>query len=100
MFTSGTMKGQRVTEIYGLKGITHGWAKVLTVMGREGASALAARIETDDDVSLAAAEGRLTQYVERRKGGLDRLIAVNGIVLLSKADWDAKKAELGPAILL
>ena len=93
------MESLRVTEIYGLKGITHGWARVLTVMGREGAAALAARIEADDDVSVSAAEGRLTQYVERRKGGLDRLIAANGIILLSKPDWDSKKAELGPAIL-
>lgn len=89
-----------MTTIYGLKGITHGWARVLTVMSAQGASTLLAQIEApDDDVSVSAAEGRLTQYLERRKGGLDRLIAANGIVLLSKADWDAKKAELGPAVL-
>ena len=88
-----------MTAIYGLKGFTHGWARVLTVMSAEGVSALQARIEAGEDVSVAVAEGRLTQYVERRKGGLDRLIAANGIVLLSKADWDAKKTELGAAIL-
>lgn len=85
--------------IYGLRGITHGWGRVLTVMGPAGASALLTRIEADGDVGVTAAEGRLTRYVERRKGGLDRLIAANGIILLSKADWDAKKAELGPDIL-
>jgi len=86
-------------KIYGLKGITHGWARVLTVMGPDGASALLARIEVAEDVSVTAVEGRLTQYIERRKGGLDRLIAANGIILLSKAEWDAKKAELGAVIL-
>ena len=88
-----------MSVIYGLKGFTHGWARVLTVMGAEGATALRARIETADDVSVATREGRLIQYIERRKGGLDRLIETYGIVLLSKAEWDVKKAELGPAVL-
>ena len=88
-----------MTAIYGLKGFTHGWARILTVMSAEGASVLASRIEAGAEAEVAAAEGRLIQYIERRKGGLDRLIAENGIVLLSKAEWDAKKAELGTAIL-
>ena len=88
-----------MTAVYGLKGFTHGWARILTVMSAEGASVLASRIEAGAEAEVAAAGGRLTQYIERRKGGLDRLIAENGIVLLSKAEWDAKKAELGPGIL-
>jgi hypothetical protein len=84
--------------VYGLLGATHGWAKVLTVMSPAGASAAQRRIAAGDDVIVAADEGRLPQYIERRKGALDRLIAAHGIIVLSREEWNAKKAALGDAI--
>jgi hypothetical protein len=77
--------------VYGLYGFTHGWGRLLTVMSPEGAAAALAEIEAGD-------QGRLTQYHEKRRGALARLVARHGIVVLSKAAWDAKKAELGDAV--
>ncbi len=84
--------------IYGLLGFTHGWARVLTVMSPEGATAARAHVAAGDGVQVNAGEGRLTQYLEKRSGALDRLIECHGIVVLSKDQWDARKAELGDAI--
>ncbi len=51
------------------------------------------------DVITDAGPGRLTQYLEKRAGALARLIEAHGIIVLTKPDWDAKKAELGDAVL-
>lgn len=85
-------------ELYGLFGQTHGWAKILTVMSPAGATAALAAVEAGDDVAVQAGAGRLTYYQERRAGGLERLIAAHGIVVLTKTEWDVKKAQLGDAI--
>jgi hypothetical protein len=84
--------------LYGLYVFTHGWATVLTVMSPAGATAALAHVEAGDDVTTSAGEGRLTQYSARREGALERLVEANGIIVLSKPEWDAKKAELGDAI--
>ena len=84
--------------IYGLLGFTHGWARVLTVMSPEGATAACAHVNAGDDVQVNVGAGRLTQYFEKRDGALDRLIESHGIVVLSKDQWDARKAEFGDAI--
>ncbi len=84
--------------IYGLHGITHGAAKVLTVMSPEGARRALHAIAVDEDVVVSASPGHLTRYQEKRRGALARLIAENGIAVLTKHEWDAKKAELGDAI--
>ena len=84
--------------IYGLRGVTHGTAKVLTVMSAHGIMAVLAHVHVDDSVAIHAAPGRLTQYREKRSGGLDRLIRAHNIIVLSKQDWDAKKLEIGDAI--
>ncbi len=84
--------------IYGLLGFTHGWARVLTVMCSAGTAAARAHVAAGDDVQVNAGEDRLTQYFEKRSGALDRLIESHGIVVLSKDQWDARKADLGDAI--
>ena len=84
--------------IYGLYGFTHGWARVLTVMSPDGAAAAAGFVVPAEDVETVAGDGRLSQYVEKREGALARLVAANGIVVLSKQEWDAKKRELGDRI--
>ncbi len=90
--------------LYGLPGFTHNGAKTLTVMGPEGAGAALAASPLGDDVVVQAGAaqtgaGQLTHYLEKRRGALQRLIAAHGIVVLDKPAWDAKKAELGPAVL-
>ena len=86
-------------ELYGLIGKTHGWGKVLTVMSPAGRTAALAAVEAGDHVIVQGGPDRLTVYQEKRAGGLDRLITENGITLLTKAEWDAKKAELGAGVL-
>ncbi len=85
-------------KIYGLRGITHGAGRVLTVMSAAGTKAVLDAITPDDDVITHAGAGRLTQYQEKRAGALDRLIRKHNIVVLSKDDWDRKKVEIGDAI--
>ena len=84
--------------IYGLYGFTHGWARVLTVMSPDGAAAAWGRVISGEDVETIAGEGRLTQYMEKREGALARLVEANGIIVLDKPAWDAKKRELGDRI--
>ena len=84
--------------IYGLYGFTHGWARVLTVMSPDGAAAAANQIVPGDDVETVAGGGRLTQYIEKREGALARLVAANGISVLDKPAWDAKKSALGDRV--
>lgn len=85
-------------RIYELRGVTHGAGRVLTVMSAAGTRAVLDSITADDEVITHAGAGRLTQYQEKRAGGLDRLITKHDIVVLSKEDWDRKKTELGDTI--
>ena len=84
--------------LYGLYGITHGWARVLTVMGPAGAAAVAAHIEPGPDIVAETGAGQLPVYQEKREGALAALIARYGIAVLDKPQWDAKKAELGEGV--
>ena len=84
--------------LYGLRGFTHGAAKVLTVMSPAGVTAALEFVDAGDDVAVYAAPERLTQYHGKRSGALERLIETYDITVLSKAQWDAAKAELGEAI--
>ncbi len=85
--------------IYGLHGFNPGGAKALTVMSPQGAAAALRTLATGNDVITRAGAGRLTYYLEKRAGALARLIEAHGIIVLTKPDWDAKKAELGAAVL-
>lgn len=85
-------------KLYGLRGVTHGAGRVLTVMSAAGTAAVLDSITADDEVITHAGAGRLTQYQEKRAGALDRLIRKHDIVVLSKEDWDRKKTELGNTI--
>ncbi|MCG8355602.1 MAG: hypothetical protein MI920_08540 [Kiloniellales bacterium] len=84
--------------LYGLFGFTHGWGRILTVMSPEGATRVAEVVEAGEGVIVEAAPGQLTRYFEQRAGALERLIAENGIVMLEKSEWDARKSEAGEAI--
>jgi hypothetical protein len=81
-------------KIYGLLGITHGTARVLTVMSAQGAHAAREHMTKTDDLIVNAGDGRLTQYLEKRDGALQRLIECYGIEVLSKPEWDRRKQAL------
>lgn len=85
-------------ELYGYSGFTHGGARVLTVMSPAGAGAALRRIRADDGIEVRAGDGRLPQFHEKREGALERIAAAYNIRILDKAEWDAKKAELGDKI--
>ena len=85
-------------RIYGLLGITHGTARVLTVMSPEGARAAREHMAQTDDLIVNAGDGRLTQYQEKRNGALRRLIEYYGVDVLSKPEWDRRKRALGDDI--
>ncbi len=85
-------------RIYGLLGITHGTARVLTVMSPEGACAARELMTKTDDLIVNAGDGRLTQYQEKRNGALERLIECYGVEVLSKSEWDRRKRALGDDI--
>ncbi len=85
-------------KIYGLLGITHGAARVLTVMSPDGARAARELMTKTDDLIVNASDGRLSQYLEKRNGALRRLIACYGVEVLSKTEWDRRKQALGDDI--
>ena len=85
-------------KIYGLFGITHGAARVLTVMSPEGARAAREHMTHTDDLIITAGDGRLTQYLEKRGGALQRLIDNYDVKVLSKTEWDRRKQALGEDI--
>ncbi len=82
-------------RIYGLLGITHGAARVLTVMSPEGARAAREHMTKTDDLIVNAGDGRLTQYQEKRNGALQRIIDGYSVEVLSKPEWDRRKQALG-----
>ncbi len=86
-------------RVYGLLGFHHGGATALTVGSPQGAPAAWRALAAGSDVITNAGAGRLTYYLEKRAGALARLIEAHGIIVLTKPDWDAKKAELGDAAL-
>ncbi len=87
------------TEIYGLRGFTHhGWAKLITAMGPAGDDAVRAAIAVHEEalahIKVVVTAGGLTQYHGKRGGALERLIVDAGIIMLTRDQWDAKKAAL------
>lgn len=87
-------------KIYGLYGITHGAARVLTVMSPQGVSAALAHMARTDDLIVNAGDHRLTQYLEKREGALERLVDSYAIEVLAKTEWDRRKQALGDDIWL
>ena len=87
-------------ELFGFFGFTHGWARMLTVMSPAGAAAALRTVPGNGDLIVQSGEGQLTRYREKREGALDRLIEQHGIAVLSRSEWNARKAELGETIYL
>jgi len=85
-------------KIYGLLGITHGTARVLTVMSPEGARAAREHMAQTDDLIVNSGDGRLTQYLEKRDGALQRLMDSYDVEVLSKTEWDRRKQALADDI--
>lgn len=88
-------------ELFGLYGFTHGWARILTVMSPQGASAVTTAVPGNNDVILLqSGEGQLPRYREKREGALERLAIAHAITILTRPEWGARKAELGESIYL
>jgi hypothetical protein len=87
-------------EMYGLYGFSHGAARVLTVMSPAGTAVVLRTLPGNADVTVHSGEGLLTRYYEKRLGALERLVKKHGIKILTKAEWDARKAMFGECIYL
>ena len=90
---------KRNSEIYGLMGFTHhGWAKLITAMGPAGDAAVRANIAVHEEalahIKVVITANGLTQYHGKREGALERLIEDAGIIMLTRDQWNAKKAAL------
>jgi hypothetical protein len=86
-------------KIYGLHGVTHASARVLTVMSPAGARAALAHMRSTPDLIVNAGDGRLTQYLEKRDGAIGRLIEEYEVEVLTKPEWDRRKQALADEIL-
>jgi len=85
-------------KIYGLFGVTHGAAHVLTVMSPDGVRAALDHMTRTEDLIVNSGEGRLTQYLEKRDGALQRLIDTYDVEVLTKTQWDRHKQALSDDI--
>ena len=87
-------------ELYGLRGITHGWGRLINVMSPDGAEAVLAHIETGKAFMVIATSGAPLQFHQAKGGSIDGLIDRYGIIELVLPAWERKKAELGSAALV
>lgn len=87
-------------ELYGLRGITHGWGRLINVMSPAGADAILAHIETGEAYMVIATPGAPLQVHQAKGGSIDGLIERYGIIELDLPDWERKKTELGAAALV
>lgn len=87
-------------ELYGLRGITHGWGRLLSVMSPQGADALLDFLLVGPGLEIVAQPGQPVQIHQIRDGALDELVERNGITELDQAAWAAKKLEIGRAAVL
>jgi len=87
-------------ELYGLRGITHGWGRLLSVMSPAGARAVLDSVDPGPGIEVVAQEGHPVQYHQARDGALDALVARHGIIELDRASWSVRKAALGRAAVL
>ncbi len=86
--------------LYGLRGITHGWGRLLSVMSPQGARAVLDRLEPGPDLKIVAQPGQPVQVHQIRDGALDELVARYGIVELDQAAWAERKQAIGKDAVL
>lgn len=86
--------------LYGLRGITHGWGRLLSVMSPDGAQAVLDALEVGQDLEIVARPGQPVQVHQVRDGALDDLVARYGIVELDQAAWSRRKDAIGKDAVL
>ncbi len=87
--------------VFGLRGITHGGAKSLTMMSSSGASALSQKVAVlaeDLPLNLRTHVGYLPIVYERRQGDIDAVVRALSVQILEKSCWDEQKNRLGDTI--
>jgi len=86
--------------LYGLRGITHGWGRLLSVMSPQGAHAVLAHVDPGPNIETVAQEGQPVQYHQGRDGALDELVTRYAIVELDQAAWAQRKQAIGKDAVL
>lgn len=82
------------TALFGLKGITHGWGRVLSIQSPRGNAYLLAHLRETSGLKRITSPGRCVRYQEQTAGAIDTFINRYGIVLLDHNSWNEKKHEL------
>ena len=82
-------------QLYGLRGITHGWGRLMSVMSPDGARAVLDALDIGPDLEIVAQPGQPVQVHQIRDGALDDLVARHGIVELDQAAWARRKETIG-----
>ncbi len=86
-------------ELYGLRGWCHGAAFLITVMSPSGTEKVVETLQYDpDDLRIEWYAGGLPRYLEKRRGGISRLVEKYGICVLGYREWTSVKAKLGSTI--
>jgi hypothetical protein len=82
--------------IYGLPGITHGSGHVLHLLSPAGPEAVLDRLSGREGLRLLNPGAAIPCFLELRDGKFDALVEEMGIEILTKDEWDLRKAELEP----
>ena len=88
------------TTLYGLRGITHGWGRLLSVMSPAGVEAVLEALDVGPDLQIVTQPGQPVQVHQVRDGALDALVARHGIIELDQAAWARCKRAIGRAAVL
>lgn len=85
--------------LYGLRGISHGGAHLLTVMSPEGRGAVLAALDFEVGEIHLVDHGGLPQYHEKTAGALDRFARRHGIEVVDFPAWRDLRHKLGDAVV-
>ncbi len=80
--------------LYGFITRTHGWAKVLTVIGPAGPAAIWQGLSEGADLIPLSGQGAWPRFQEKRNGAIDAFAGEHGIQILDRPAWAEKKAEI------
>jgi len=87
---------QELPALYGLPGITHGSGHILHLLSPEGAEAVTSLLSGRQDLRLLNPGMSIPCFLELKDGTFDALARELGIRILTKQEWDERKAELNP----
>ena len=80
--------------LYGLPGITHGSGHILHLLSPAGTQAVLDLLAGYDGLRLLNTGAAIPCFLELQDGKFDTLVRDLGVEILTKTQWDRRKAEL------